>query len=674
VNPDVRSPRNGPSAGVESNDGNLTTEDGTSLTMGESNHRKSPFTHALMHDDVPAKVSMFSFPTWSVKISPAEWKDQPIGAEGTTPAIIFGDVRLKSRTNTSQTSDTRRYRAVQVSSPPPSPPPAPTGLTATGGMGQIGLNWDPVPEAISYRLKRSASSTGTCTTIANGILGTSYVISALGTNATWYYKVSSVNAVGEGPESAVVSATTDATLPPLAQGNWPAGHSIRLHPLAFTELQVIDHWNLRYTPTTSGELNKQVAQIMRNMDIAAFMGFQSYLLFQKDAFSELLSWSGRKTPHSGLRASVQQVLTHATNKNLKLYLHANQFEWPSCVGVAYKDTLEAWATYSNAVVELITLFPGLAGYQVTADETTGALKTKEAVLKFHNVTARALQADGVKRLALMRTWQRVGFLGSPSQLGLNDDPNVHFSVKNTKGDFRMINGFESSFFDAVPTSHAHRLMVEFEAWREYETHGIFPLYLGDYWAPRFRAIADRGIQRVGVRFNWNSGQMHITERPWANWVNVFTFRRLAENPHANPDTILNEFVSIYYPRNAHATAFKIYKASFNYVKALYYDFASKGITDHGRVNRPDRISGRRNLGNNWIGHVDARHAEMVAVISALQDGTPYKQELLLGAQVAAWLAKCCGKQWGASGMIDFLDQWEQTSKETYDELRADLMR
>jgi hypothetical protein len=62
---------------------------------------------------------------------------------------------------------------------------------------------------------------------------------------------------------------------------------------------------------------------------------------------------------------------------------------------------------------------------VTGDETEGQLDTKEGLLRFHNLTARTLKSDGKHRIALMRTWQRCGFLGVPEkELGRGDEPNL----------------------------------------------------------------------------------------------------------------------------------------------------------------------------------------------------------------------------------------------------------
>jgi len=448
----------------------------------------------------------------------------------------------------------------------------------------------------------------------------------------------------------------------------PNGKTIHVEAKAFKDLQVIDHWNLRYyREYDEFSLDEQVAQIKRNMDIAAQLGFTSYLLFQKDAFPELLTWAGRHEPDRELRRAVRDVLDYATVCRLKLYLHCNEFMWPDNVDVPYGDTPQAWQTYSNAIRELVAIYPDIAGFEVTADETSGALDTKEGVLKFHNETAHALNSDGRLRFALMRTWQRVDALGSPATLGQGDHPNVLFSIKNTSGDFKIAHEMDEDFFRIA--GQANRLLVEFDAWREYETHNIFPVYLGDYWAPRIRAMAKMGVQRIGVRFNWNSGQFAITERLWANWVNIFTFVRLAEHPQADPDDILREFVKLYYPHQARQTAFDIYKMSFSFVRNLYYS-EGENITDHGRVNRRRKI-GDKQVPTDWFEHVDTYTKNMLSKIKDLPDKGAYKERLRQGAVVISYLSKACGLQLDAEGNAGFLDDWKRIDPLSFDELRAE---
>jgi hypothetical protein len=304
---------------------------------------------------------------------------------------------------------------------------------------------------------------------------------------------------------------------------------------------------------------------------------------------------------------------------------------------------------------------------VTADETGGALEEKEGVLKFHNETARALCSDGRRRIALMRTWQRVDVLGSPTTLGATDEPNVRFSIKNTDGDFGVVKGLDDEFLETV--GDPSRLLVEFDAWREYETHNIFPVYLGDYWAPRFRALAGMGVNRIGVRFNWNSGTFAITERPWSNWVNVFCFVRLAENPNADPEEILREYVALYYPHAARKIAFDIYKRSFGFVRDLYWHDGEK-ITDHGRVNRERKI-GNRSVPADWFARVDRLTEEMLGTIDKLPDDGAHKEHLRQGAVVISYLSKACGLQLGAEGDAGFLDQWKRMDPVSFDKLRAE---
>lgn len=85
-------------------------------------------------------------------------------------------------------------------------PSAPTSLTAFGGNGWVALNWDSSPAAASYNVKRSNISGG-----PYGVLGNQTATSAVDTAvvnwSTWYYVVSSVNALGESANSSEVVAT-----------------------------------------------------------------------------------------------------------------------------------------------------------------------------------------------------------------------------------------------------------------------------------------------------------------------------------------------------------------------------------------------------------------------------------------------------------------------------------
>jgi len=426
----------------------------------------------------------------------------------------------------------------------------------------------------------------------------------------------------------------------------------------FKNIQAIDHWNLRYYKRyDTFSLQEQVAQIKANMDVAAELGFNSYLLFQKDAFQELLTWGGKHESDEELKNAVKEVIAYGKQEGLDVYLHSNQFAWPDDVGVDFKDSEKAWQVFENAMKELIETFPDVAGYEVTGDETEGQLDTKEGLLKFHNLTARALKSDGRERTALMRTWQRCGFLGVPEkELGVGDEPNLIYSIKHTQGDFNIPHELDTAFIKKGVDGT--RLLVEFDAWREYETHNIFPIYLGDYWAPRFRAVADAGITNVGVRFNWNSGRFHIVDenRPWANWINIYTFHRFVQNPYANPDTILMDFCKDYFPEAPDA-AFNMYKNTFDFIEAVYYRNGEKYL-HHGGLKRPRGTPVD-------LETVNQAYDEMKQLIDALPDSSQYKDDLQKYWLVISYLGRI------AAGDDSVVNDWQKLDPESFEELAAE---
>jgi hypothetical protein len=90
--------------------------------------------------------------------------------------------------------------------------PAPAGLHASAGNARVALNWNTVPGAISYNVKRSATSGGGYTLITGGLTTTNYTDIGLANNTNYYYVVSAVSAGNEGANSAEASATPAAIL------------------------------------------------------------------------------------------------------------------------------------------------------------------------------------------------------------------------------------------------------------------------------------------------------------------------------------------------------------------------------------------------------------------------------------------------------------------------------
>jgi PKD repeat protein len=96
------------------------------------------------------------------------------------------------------------------------PPGAPTGLTATPGNGQASLSWTAPANnggvsITSYRVYRGTSSGTETLLTSGGCSGLGVVLSCNDTGLTngqkYYYKVSAVNSLGEGPQSTETSVT-----------------------------------------------------------------------------------------------------------------------------------------------------------------------------------------------------------------------------------------------------------------------------------------------------------------------------------------------------------------------------------------------------------------------------------------------------------------------------------
>jgi fibronectin type 3 domain-containing protein len=101
---------------------------------------------------------------------------------------------------------------------PEEPLSAPQDLNATAlSFNSIGLNWEAVDRAVSYKVYRSANEDGDFSPIDTSV-ATSYINSDLAPSTTYYYRVSAIAPDGaEGPLSLFATATTPAEPPPAPQ-------------------------------------------------------------------------------------------------------------------------------------------------------------------------------------------------------------------------------------------------------------------------------------------------------------------------------------------------------------------------------------------------------------------------------------------------------------------------
>jgi phosphatidylinositol-3-phosphatase len=93
---------------------------------------------------------------------------------------------------------------------------ASTRLSATAGNLEVTLNWNAIPDALGYNLKRGTTSGGPYdTVVASGISATTYIDADVSNGTTYYYVVTGVNSGAEGSNSNEASATPSAVTAPV---------------------------------------------------------------------------------------------------------------------------------------------------------------------------------------------------------------------------------------------------------------------------------------------------------------------------------------------------------------------------------------------------------------------------------------------------------------------------
>ena len=135
---------------------------------------------------------------------------QTADGNGTYDAIVSSVGNYSAPATQVRSSSYTAAMVTLVAAIPNSPPAAPTNLSASAGNAQVTLGWTASGTATSYNVKRSISSGGPYSLVAN-TTSTSFTDSSVTNGTTYFYVVTAVNAAGESGNSNQASATPQAS-------------------------------------------------------------------------------------------------------------------------------------------------------------------------------------------------------------------------------------------------------------------------------------------------------------------------------------------------------------------------------------------------------------------------------------------------------------------------------
>ncbi len=496
---------------------------------------------------------------------------------------------------------------------------------------------------------------------------------------------------------ATASATSEATAPATSNAGRPTTPAYA-GPM---EIELIDHASFRRFSPEPEVYEADMRQLRANLDAARDRGIRRYVIFGDD-LERLLTYDFEIEGIDGIegplgaaafpaggawrreaalyRDLLRWAIDEATARDIELVYHGNQIELPEPIlevvqgSVAEGETICAdreltWRLYRAKMTELFDALPGLAGLQITADETEQGLgdcdgpdldpdtpEGAEALLarveRLLNETAAVARPRGIEIEG--RSWGRIYALHEqldPARMFDGLEAGIVLSLKNTRGDFHL----HSPLSPLIGQGDGRRQVMELDAWREHQGWNLYPCYMGDAWADRIAAARAAGLRRLSVRIGWDQQVQPLFDLPWGNLVNLAVLQGLAEDPAADPDALLEAWIDETWPEGSREAAFDLYKASPELMAAVHAQ-GPEPATDHSRIFRLrdgddpfDRIDGR--LG--WLQKadqlvttedfaerhqaIDAAYAEARAGIDALGEAAPqdWRQALARGAR-AQW--------------------------------------
>ena len=168
--------------------------------------------YALADNAAGSATAMNSLPY----ADPEALNDVTTGTNGScTPAYLCtGEAGYDGPTGLGTPNATEAFTAVAAA---PNKPTAPISLVAVAGNASVRLSWSPPSSnggsaLTGYNVYRGLSPKGE-TLMASRVATPSYLDTSVTDATRYYYEVTAVNGVGEGPPSLEVSATPQASVP-----------------------------------------------------------------------------------------------------------------------------------------------------------------------------------------------------------------------------------------------------------------------------------------------------------------------------------------------------------------------------------------------------------------------------------------------------------------------------
>lgn len=164
--------------------------------------------------------------------------------------------RVRALTGNGGSDLSERASATPKAPASPAPAAAPENVSAAAGNGEVQLSWNAVAGATDYRVFRTTNGTFGTTPIAT-VVTPGYLNTGLVNGTTYSYRVAAHNAGGDGPFSAVVSATPGAA--PIAPTNLSASAGDAMVTLSWTAVANATTYNVYRSTTTNGQANPPLA-------------------------------------------------------------------------------------------------------------------------------------------------------------------------------------------------------------------------------------------------------------------------------------------------------------------------------------------------------------------------------------------------------------------------------